>query len=84
MCGRIVKALQQVTQEDSSMGLAFQQTHELAREVLTRDKKCNWQLQDNPTRLRIQTIDALCAGLTRQMPVLANLRVQPETIKDPA
>src|SRR5688572_20032651 len=33
-------------------------------------------------RLRIQTIDALCASLTRQMPVLSRFGAQPELIED--
>jgi ATP-dependent helicase/nuclease subunit A len=35
-------------------------------------------------RLRIQTIDALCASLTRQMPVLARFGAQPEIVEDAA
>ena len=31
-------------------------------------------------RLRIQTIDALCASLTRQMPVLARFGAQPRVV----
>src|SRR5258706_4961349 len=33
-------------------------------------------------RLRIQTIDALCAALTRQMPVLSRFGAQPEMTED--
>ncbi len=33
-------------------------------------------------RLRVQTIDALCASLTRQMPVLARFGAQPEIVED--
>jgi len=33
-------------------------------------------------RLRIQTIDALCASLTRQMPVLAKFGAPPEIVQD--
>ena len=33
-------------------------------------------------RLRVQTIDALCASLTRQMPVLARFGAQPEIVDD--
>ena len=35
-------------------------------------------------RLRIQTIDALCASLTAQMPVLAKFGAQPGVAEDPA
>src|SRR6266481_1412067 len=33
-------------------------------------------------RLRIQTIDAFCTALTRQMPVLARVGAQPEIVED--
>jgi ATP-dependent helicase/nuclease subunit A len=37
---------------------------------------------DLATRLRIQTIDALCASLTTQMPVLARFGAQPQIAED--
>jgi ATP-dependent helicase/nuclease subunit A len=46
---------------------------ELAREVLKRDRRAGWNLQTNPGRLRIGTIDSLCASLVGQMPVLSGL-----------
>jgi len=39
-------------------------------------------LAGNPARLRIQTIDSLCASLARQMPVLSQFGALPETIED--
>ena len=50
---------------------------QLAKNALARDHQCGWQLLSNPSRLRIQTIDSLCASLTRQMPILANFGAQP-------
>lgn len=41
------------------------------------------KLLQNPQRLRILTIDALCAHLTRQMPILAEFGGQPEILLDP-
>jgi len=40
------------------------------------------QEPDLAPRLRIQTIDALCASLTRQMPVLSRFGAQPELVED--
>ena len=37
---------------------------------------------ENTARLRIQTIDGLCAWLTRQMPVLARFGAQPESVEN--
>ncbi len=41
-----------------------------------------WELRQNPARLRIQTIDALCASLTRQMPMLSRFGAQPGIVDD--
>ncbi|MBX3650092.1 MAG: UvrD-helicase domain-containing protein [Burkholderiales bacterium] len=57
-------------------------TLELAGAALRRDRALGWQLAENPSRLRIQTIDALCAGLTRQMPVLSRFGAQPDSVED--
>ena len=57
-------------------------TWELARAVWQRDQAHDWNLRANPSRLRIQTIDAFCAALTRQMPWLARFGAQPEATED--
>lgn len=55
---------------------------ELSAAVLQRDRQVGWHIAENPERLRIQTIDSLCASLTRQMPMLSKFGAQPETIDD--
>jgi len=57
-------------------------TRALVDAVLRRDKHIGWHIIENPTRLRIQTFDSLCASLTRQMPVLSEFGAQPETIEN--
>ena len=57
-------------------------TWEHARAVLERDRAQGWRLEENAARLRIQTFDALCVSLTRQMPVLAAFGAQPEPLED--
>lgn len=57
-------------------------TLELAAAALRRDQAAGWHLADNPAQLRIQTIDALCAGMTRQMPLLSRFGAPPDTIED--
>ena len=54
----------------------------LARAAADRDRREGWRLDDNPARLRIQTIDALCAALARQMPVLSTFGALPATVED--
>jgi ATP-dependent exoDNAse (exonuclease V) beta subunit len=57
-------------------------TWELASRALERNDARGWRLEENPARLRVQTIDSLCASLTRQMPVLAKFGAQPESVED--
>jgi len=59
-------------------------TLELATAALLRDTQAGWRVAENPVRLRIQTIDSLCAALTRQMPILSRFGSQPENIEDAA
>lgn len=61
---------------------ATKTTRQLAEQAIIRAQERKWQLADNPGRLRIQTIDSLCAFLTRQMPILAKFGAQPETVDD--
>ena len=55
---------------------------EMRQRVLRRLQEVCSPLADNPARLRIQTIDSLCASLTRQMPMLSKFGAQPESIED--
>jgi ATP-dependent exoDNAse (exonuclease V) beta subunit len=64
--------------EAARRGLPAKHAHEaltfdLAGEVLRRDAERGWEIEANPGRLRIMTIDALCATLTRRMPLLSGL-----------
>ncbi len=53
-------------------------TFEIARQVLDRDQRLGWNLLQNPAQMRIETIDALCAAITRRMPWLARFGAMPE------
>lgn len=57
-------------------------TCELAQAVLRKDERLGWLITDNPMRLRLQTIDSLCASLTQQMPMLSKFGSQLETTED--
>ena len=59
-----------------------QVTWRLARAACARDAAQGWALAANPNRLRIDTIDALCHALARQMPVLSRFGARPETVTD--
>ena len=48
-------------------------TWQLGQRALQHDQAQKWYLLKNPGRLRIFTIDAFCANLTRQLPLLSGL-----------
>ena len=48
-------------------------TWKLAQKVLEQNELRQWQLMDNPARLRIVTIDSFCSSLTRRMPLLSRM-----------
>lgn len=57
-------------------------TFDLACKALARSAECGWQLETQPGRLRLTTIDALCASLARQMPLLSRFGAQPGVAED--
>ena len=68
---RIIEALARAANEAEP-----EQTHEaltwkLAQAALQRDAEMGWNLDQSPGRLRVMTIDALHALLSRQMPILS-------------
>jgi len=58
-------------------------TFELARTALARSAELDWQIETQPGRLRLTTIDALCASLARQMPLLSRFGAQPAVAEEP-
>ncbi|NJD36066.1 MAG: DNA helicase [Betaproteobacteria bacterium] len=57
-------------------------TFDLAQAALARSAERGWRIETQPGRLRLTTIDALCAGLARQMPLLSRFGAQPATVED--
>ncbi|MDO3384988.1 UvrD-helicase domain-containing protein [Gilvimarinus sp. SDUM040013] len=54
-----------------------------ARAVLARDSALNWQLLNNPNRLRILTIDGLCRSIVSLLPIDSKLGGAPDNIEEP-
>ena len=46
-------------------------TWNLSKDVLKKSEEKNWNLLDNPSRIRIQTIDSFCQTLVNEMPILS-------------
>jgi ATP-dependent exoDNAse (exonuclease V) beta subunit len=59
-------------------------TFDLGRQVLAHAEARQWNLLEQPGRLQISTLDALCGRLVRQMPLLSRLGAQPAIATDPA
>src|SRR5689334_24675373 len=79
---RFLKLLSTVKQPEEILAITF--TRKAAAEMRKRILK---ELPDSGEiahRLRIQTIDAFCTALTRQVPVLARFGAQPEIVEDAA
>lgn len=66
---RILLALQQVARKEKAVSAHQQQTHDYAAEALNRSKNLDWQLLEQPGRLRVITIDALCQTLSQAIPL---------------
>ena len=79
---RVIEALRAARGDTPPQEAHARLTWELARAARDRDRSQGWNIEDNGARLRIQTIDALSASLTRQMPLLSRFGAQPESSDD--
>ena len=82
MRDRILRSLEMAA-SGAYPGEAHKQlTFRLAAAALARDGELAWGLLDHPGRLRVTTLDALCASLARQMPYLSRFGSQPAVADD--
>jgi ATP-dependent exoDNAse (exonuclease V) beta subunit len=79
---RVFDALRAARREPRPAAAHEASTWDLARAALARNDALGWKLEESAERLRVQTIDALCMSLTRQMPVLSQFGGQPDIIED--
>ncbi len=82
MRDRILGSLERAARGELPEQEHKQQTFRLAQAVLAQDAARSWQLLGHPGRLRITTLDALCASLARQMPYLSRFGSQPGATDD--
>ena len=57
-------------------------TYEISQKTLLHAENKNWQLIENPSRLRILTLDSLCKNLARQMPLMSRFGAQPRVTEN--
>ena len=75
---RIMASLRAATQPLAADAPPHKQvTYRLACDVLKQNNLREWQLLDQPSRLRVMTLDALSMSLARQMPLLTRFGTQP-------
>lgn len=72
MRDRIISALEKAATSQAPETAHAKVTWQLAKQALHQDQKHQWNLLDNPNRLRIQTIDSFNAWLARQLPTLSH------------
>jgi ATP-dependent exoDNAse (exonuclease V) beta subunit len=84
MRARVLHAIEQAACEPQApVSEHAQTTFMLARAALQRDQRCGWRLKQNPSRLRIQTIDALCLSIAARIPLTSGLNGNPVIEEDP-
>ena len=74
---RIVAALRAAHEGAPLKSAHEQQTRDLALAVLAQDAKRQWRLIEQPSRLRVSTLDAFCAQLLRQTPLTSRWGAMP-------
>ncbi len=74
---RIVESLQHAAEQSQPSEEPKKSNWALAQAVLKKDQQQGWGLLANANRLRIMTIDSLCAQLVRQMPLLSGVGGSP-------
>jgi ATP-dependent exoDNAse (exonuclease V) beta subunit len=82
MRDRVLKALASANAETPPAEPHKHETWKLARTVRARDADKGWGIEQNPKRLRVQTIDALCLLLARQLPLSAGFGAVPAVVED--
>lgn len=82
MRDRIVHALEMARSGQQSSKPDQQTLIHLAKVVLERDQALEWNLIENPSRLKIQTIDSFCAALAQQAPIVSQFGAFPRIAED--
>lgn len=79
---RVVDALRGAAAGHAGGQAAEARRFELARRAMDNDRRHGWELLHHPARLQIQTIDALCLALTRQLPFLSGFTAPSGIVDD--
>ncbi len=83
MHGRIMAALERAASGATPADHCERRTLKLAEEALLQDRARGWKILENPSRLRVQTIDSFSAMLVRRTPLLSRLGTEPSVTERP-
>jgi ATP-dependent helicase/nuclease subunit A len=78
MRSRVLDALRNAETGAAASAPHERLTFDIACKILEKDRQQGWHILKNPAQMRIETIDALCASITRRMPWLARFGAMPE------
>lgn len=79
---RILAALTRGLDETQPESEHQQQTWNLARKVIERDKSYAWNIVNNPNRLNVLTFDSLCAKLANSLPLHSSFGAPPQVVEN--
>lgn len=83
MRARIINALTSALNDPEPPENHKMKTWHLAKKALHRDQTFNWQILQNPNRLRIQTIDSFNSYITKHLPILSRFGAMPDITDQP-
>jgi len=82
MRARVLASLNRAMDDNAPKDKHAQKTWELARAALAKDQQFGWNILNNSQRLKITTIDSLCASLVQKMPIVSTLGSPPQVSED--
>jgi ATP-dependent exoDNAse (exonuclease V) beta subunit len=82
MRARVHQAIRLAASGEPAQDEHVAETLDLARAALVRSRERGWALESSPQRLRVQTIDALCAAIVQQSPLLSGAGGAANVIED--
>ena len=81
---RIVLALQQAASDSQAKNPHQQMTLDFARMALMRSVQYQWDILQQPNRLKVITIDSLCQNINQSIPLLEKQIAYPQITDKPA
>lgn len=82
MRNRILNALERAAYQPEPIEEHALQTWNMAKKALEHSQQQQWNILENPNRLKVQTIDSLCASLVKQLPIMARLGSAANIVED--